>query len=105
MAKRTSRRKSKRTETSKIRRRICIQCNRMVDEEDLQCPFCGVKVPTYSLNTKGDWRRLPQRFPRLPEKSHSLPLNPDGVPSPGEYKTPPAKILRGGTIESKRRKH
>ena len=100
-----SRAKSKRRQSAKIRRRICTKCNRTLEAEDRQCPFCGVKVVTFSLNTKEEWRRLPHRFPREPEKSHSLPLKPDGVPMPGEYNTPRARILRGGRIESKRRKH
>jgi hypothetical protein len=105
MAKKIAHTKSKTKHIAKIRRRICTKCNRTLDGEDLQCPFCGVKVVTYSLNTEDEWRRLPQRFPRKPEKSSSLPLKADGVPMPGEYKTPRAKILRGGRIESKRQKH
>ncbi|SRR5579884_108615 len=105
MPKGMSRAKSKRKRTPQIRRRICTKCNRLLEDEDRQCPYCGVNVPTFSLNTKEEWRRLPKRFPRLQERSHSLPVKPEGVPMPGEYKTPPAKILRGGRIESKRRKH
>jgi hypothetical protein len=77
----------------------------MFGEEDCQCPNCGLKFPTHALNTKEEWKRLPRRFTRELEKSHSLPLKPEGVPMPGEYNTPRAKILRGGRIESKHKKH
>ena len=100
-----SRGKSRSRHPAKIRHRICLKCNRALEADDRQCPICGVKVVTYSLNTKDEWRRLPRRFPRLPKASHSLPVNPEGVPLPGEYKTPPAKMLQGGRIDSKRKKH
>ena len=105
MRKKMSRGKSQKAGQIKIRRRICRKCNRMFGDEDRQCPNCGLKVPTYALNTKEEWRRLPLRFPRELDKGHSLPLKPEGVPTPGEYNTPRVKILRGGRIESKRTKH
>ncbi len=92
MAKKISRTKSKGKHIRKTRRRICVKCNRLLEEEDRQCPFCGVKVVTHALNTRDEWRRLPKRFPREAEKSRGLPLKPEGVPMPGEYKTPSAKI-------------
>jgi len=98
MPKRISRAKSKRRPTAKVRSRICTKCNRTLEDEDRQCPFCGVKVVTYSLNTKEEWRRLPHRFPRLRKESRSLPLKSEGVPMPGEYKTPPQGYCEGDEL-------
>lgn len=105
MTSKLSRAKPRSASTSKIRRRICRKCNRTFGDEDRQCPNCGLNVPTCALNTKEEWKRLPRRFTRGLERSHSLPLKPEGVPTPGEYNTPRVKILRGGRIESKRTKH
>jgi len=86
-----------------LKHRICEKCNRKCDHEDKQCPKCGAE--TVLLNTKFERRKYPKRFPREPENSRSFPVKPEGVKMPGEYKTPRATILRGGRIESKRRKH
>jgi hypothetical protein len=88
-----------------IKHRICKECNLKCEDADKQCPKCGVGTETYSLNTKFEKRNYPQRFPREVEKNRSLPQKPESVKAPGEYPTPPARILRGGQIESKRRKH
>jgi RNA polymerase subunit RPABC4/transcription elongation factor Spt4 len=86
-----------------IKQRICGKCNLKCDHEDKQCPKCGAE--TFSLNTKFERRKYPKRFPREAEKSRSLPVKPEGVKIPGEYATPRARIVHGGRIESKRRKH
>jgi len=80
-----------------------MKCNRSFDDEDKQCPHCGVGVPTFSLNSKEDWQRRPKRFPRVQKKIWNP--GPETLTIPGEYKAPPTKIFPGGQIESKRPKH
>jgi len=97
-----SKRKS-RKEGNPFKGRICMKCNRPVDDEDKQCPACGVDVWTYSLHTKQDWQQRPKRFPRI--RPNPWKTGPDHLTLPGDYPAPPIKTVQGGQIESKRRKH
>ena len=86
-----------------VKQRICKKCNLKCEDADKQCPKCGAE--TFSLSTKFEEQKYPSRFPREQEKNRSLPRKSESVKLPGEYDAPRARILRGGRIESKRRKH
>lgn len=68
--------------------RICVKCNRALDDKDKQCPWCGVNVPTYPLN--GEECDLPA-WPVQPTVS-SLEflsrLAPNGIVHGGEKLSP-----------------
>jgi len=64
-----------------LKHRICMKCNYKCDHEDKQCPKCGAE--TFSLNTKFERQKYSKRFPREPEKSHSLPVKHVGAKNAG----------------------